>query len=127
MRIDPEICERARLARDPRFDGQFFIGVRTTGIDCRPICRVHPPKPENIRFYPSAALCLGVAAGVLRRPRDAGPARRREPFNIAGRRQRRPASEARGARTPRGGMAPLAFLCGLAAVAESELTNEEGR
>ncbi|MEO2166512.1 MAG: AlkA N-terminal domain-containing protein [bacterium] len=55
MRIDPKICERARLARDPRFDGQFFIGVRTTGIYCRPICRVRPPKPGNITFYPSAA------------------------------------------------------------------------
>ncbi|MBT8083861.1 MAG: hypothetical protein KJN72_01450, partial [Woeseia sp.] len=33
-----EVFERARKARDPRFDGRFFIGVRTTGIYCRPIC-----------------------------------------------------------------------------------------
>jgi AraC family transcriptional regulator, regulatory protein of adaptative response / DNA-3-methyladenine glycosylase II len=53
--LDVELCERARLARDPRFDGRFFIGVRTTGIYCRPVCPVRPPKPENVRFFPSAA------------------------------------------------------------------------
>ncbi len=49
------IYERARLSRDARFDGRFFIGVRTTGIYCRPICPANPPKPENVTFYPSAA------------------------------------------------------------------------
>lgn len=55
MELDPEICERARLSRDARFDGRFFIGVVTTGIYCRPICPVQPPKAKNVRFYPSAA------------------------------------------------------------------------
>ncbi len=50
-----EIYERARLARDPRFDGQFYIGVTTTGIYCRPICPVTSPKPQNVRFFPTAA------------------------------------------------------------------------
>jgi len=50
-----EIYERARLARDARFDGQFFVGVSTTGIYCRPVCPAVPPKPENVTFYPSAA------------------------------------------------------------------------
>jgi len=50
-----EIYERARLARDARFDGQFFVGVSTTGIYCRPVCPAVPPKPENVSFYPSAA------------------------------------------------------------------------
>ncbi|HEX7037654.1 MAG TPA: AlkA N-terminal domain-containing protein [Pseudomonadales bacterium] len=50
-----DICERARLSRDPRFDGAFFIGVVTTGIYCRPVCPVRPPAPENVRYYPSAA------------------------------------------------------------------------
>lgn len=50
-----EICERARLARDARFDGQFFVGVRTTGIYCRPICPAVAPKSENVSFFPSAA------------------------------------------------------------------------
>ena len=50
-----DIYERARLSRDPRFDGRFFVGVRTTGIYCRPICPANSPKRENVRFFPSAA------------------------------------------------------------------------
>ncbi len=50
-----QIYERARLARDARFDGQFYIGVVTTGIYCRPICPANSPKTENVKFYPSAA------------------------------------------------------------------------
>ena len=34
------ILEQARKARDPRFDGRFFVAVRSTGIYCRPICPV---------------------------------------------------------------------------------------
>lgn len=49
------IYERARLARDRRFDGQFYVGVLTTGIYCRPICPANPPKSENVRFFSSAA------------------------------------------------------------------------
>jgi len=50
-----DIYERARLSRDSRFDGQFFVGVKTTGIYCRPICPANAPKTENVAFYPSAA------------------------------------------------------------------------
>ncbi len=50
-----EVFERARLSRDARFDGRFFIGVRTTGIYCRPICPANAPKSENVSFFPSAA------------------------------------------------------------------------
>jgi AraC family transcriptional regulator of adaptative response / DNA-3-methyladenine glycosylase II len=53
--LDEEICERARLAQDSRFDGRFFIAVRSTGVYCRPICPVRPPKRENVSFFPSAA------------------------------------------------------------------------
>ena len=53
--LDAEACERARLSRDARFDGRFFIGVVTTGIYCRPVCPVQPPKAANVRFYGSAA------------------------------------------------------------------------
>jgi AraC family transcriptional regulator of adaptative response / DNA-3-methyladenine glycosylase II len=61
MPLDPQACQRAYRARDPRFDGRFFIGVRTTGIYCRPVCPAPPPRPENVRFYPSAA--AAAAAG----------------------------------------------------------------
>ncbi|RJQ69226.1 MAG: hypothetical protein C4519_21950, partial [Desulfobacteraceae bacterium] len=40
--LDPQICEKARLARDSRFDGLFFTGVLSTGIFCRPVC----PAPQ---------------------------------------------------------------------------------
>jgi AraC family transcriptional regulator of adaptative response / DNA-3-methyladenine glycosylase II len=53
--MDTKAYDRARLARDPRFDGRFFIGVTTTGIYCRPICPAVSPKRQNISYYPSAA------------------------------------------------------------------------
>jgi AraC family transcriptional regulator of adaptative response / DNA-3-methyladenine glycosylase II len=49
------VCDRARLARDARFDGRFFIGVTSTRIYCRPVCPAPSPKPANIVYYPSAA------------------------------------------------------------------------
>ncbi len=55
LALSIEDCERARLARDPAYDGRFFIGVRTTRIYCRPVCPARPAKAENVRFYPSAA------------------------------------------------------------------------
>ena len=53
--LDWEICDRARLARDPSFDGLFFTGVRTTRIYCRPVCPVRPAQSKNVVFYGSAA------------------------------------------------------------------------
>jgi AraC family transcriptional regulator of adaptative response / DNA-3-methyladenine glycosylase II len=55
MELNPQTCERARLSRDPRFDGRFFIGVTSTGIYCRPICPAPSPKERNVRYFPSAA------------------------------------------------------------------------
>jgi AraC family transcriptional regulator of adaptative response / DNA-3-methyladenine glycosylase II len=48
-------CDRARLARDPSYDGRFFTGVRTTGVYCRPVCPVKKPLSRNVCFFPSAA------------------------------------------------------------------------
>lgn len=55
MESQHEIFERARLSRDARFDGQFFVGVKTTGIYCRPVCPAVAPKSKNVTFYPTAA------------------------------------------------------------------------
>jgi AraC family transcriptional regulator, regulatory protein of adaptative response / DNA-3-methyladenine glycosylase II len=44
----------ALTARDPRFDGVFFVGVTSTGIYCRPICRVKTPRAANCRFFDTA-------------------------------------------------------------------------
>ncbi|SIS43540.1 Ada metal-binding domain-containing protein [Neptunomonas antarctica] len=52
---------QALVSHDSRFDGHFFVGVSSTGIYCRPVCRVRTPKIENCSFYTSAA--LAEAAG----------------------------------------------------------------
>jgi AraC family transcriptional regulator of adaptative response / DNA-3-methyladenine glycosylase II len=53
--FDPESCYAALRSRDRRFDGRFFVGVRTTGIYCRPICPAPTPKLANVAFYACAA------------------------------------------------------------------------
>lgn len=55
MDLDHDACYRALCLRDPRFDGRFFVGVKTTGIYCRPICPARTPSLENVTFYPTAA------------------------------------------------------------------------
>src|SRR5208283_5308869 len=55
MDLDHDACYRAICARDPRFDGRLFTGVKTTGIYCRPICPARTPRRENVIFFPSAA------------------------------------------------------------------------
>lgn len=55
MNLDWKICSRARLSRDARFDGKFFIGVLSTKIYCRSICRSRTSKESNVRYYPTAA------------------------------------------------------------------------
>jgi AraC family transcriptional regulator, regulatory protein of adaptative response / DNA-3-methyladenine glycosylase II len=67
MKLDPEICYQAILSRDRRFDGRFFTGVVTTGIYCRPICPVHPPKFENVRFFACAAAAEAAGFRPCRR------------------------------------------------------------
>ena len=51
----PAACERARLSRDPRFDGLFFTAVSSTGSYCRPVCPAPAPRAANVSYYPSAA------------------------------------------------------------------------
>ncbi len=53
--LDDERCWQAWVARDRRFEGRFFMAVRTTGIYCRPGCPARLPQRRNVRFYPSAA------------------------------------------------------------------------
>jgi AraC family transcriptional regulator of adaptative response / DNA-3-methyladenine glycosylase II len=55
LALDWSACDRARVARDRRFDGLFFTGVLTTRIYCRPTCPVKPAKSENVVFFPTAA------------------------------------------------------------------------
>ncbi|HEY9104256.1 AlkA N-terminal domain-containing protein [Chitinimonas sp.] len=55
MELDHDTCYRALLSRDRRFDGRFFVGVRTTGIYCRPICPARTAQSRNVSFYLTAA------------------------------------------------------------------------
>lgn len=52
---NPEVYERALDARDPRFDGVFFVGITTTRIYCRPVCPARVSYTNRRRFFPSAA------------------------------------------------------------------------
>ncbi len=47
---------QALSARDPRFDGVFFVGVRTTGIYCRPICPARTPARSRCEFFATPVL-----------------------------------------------------------------------
>jgi AraC family transcriptional regulator of adaptative response / DNA-3-methyladenine glycosylase II len=55
MDLDRRVCSRARLSRDARFDGKFFIGVVTSGVYCRAICPAPTAQERNVRYYPTAA------------------------------------------------------------------------
>jgi len=74
MALDTDRMYRAMVSRDRRFEGHFVIGVRTTGIYCRPGCPARTPRRENVRFFPCAA--AAQAAGLrpcLRCRPDAAP------------------------------------------------------
>jgi AraC family transcriptional regulator of adaptative response / DNA-3-methyladenine glycosylase II len=53
--LEDEACYLAMKAHDARFDGLFFTAVTSTGIYCRPVCRVKLPRRENCRFFRHAA------------------------------------------------------------------------
>lgn len=55
MSVNDNGLYAAFVAMDTRFDGRFFVGVSSTGIYCRPVCRARKPKAENCSFYSSAA------------------------------------------------------------------------
>lgn len=55
MDLVADACYRAVCTRDVRFDGRLFVGVKTTGVYCRPMCPARTPKRENVVFFWSAA------------------------------------------------------------------------
>jgi len=55
MALDDDVCYRALTARDARFDGLFFVGVKSTGIYCRPICTAKTPGRRRCAFFENAA------------------------------------------------------------------------
>ena len=67
MHLDAESCYRAVKSRDRRFDGVFFIAVRTTGIYCRPSCPARTPAYENVTFHPTAAAAQSAGYRACKR------------------------------------------------------------
>lgn len=67
MRIDDERGYRAVAARDARFDGQFILAVRTTGIYCRPSCPAITPRRHNVEFFATAAAAQQAGYRACRR------------------------------------------------------------
>src|SRR5690349_16268652 len=53
--LDDTAAYQVITARDARFDGRLFVGVTSTGIYCRPICRVRTPSAKNCRFFATPA------------------------------------------------------------------------
>jgi AraC family transcriptional regulator of adaptative response / DNA-3-methyladenine glycosylase II len=58
---DPDAAYLALCARDARFDGRLFVGVTSTGVYCRPVCRVRTPRRENCRFFDTRAQAEAAA------------------------------------------------------------------
>jgi len=56
--LDHDTCYAALLGRDAEFNGVFYVGVRTTGIFCRPTCPARKPKRENCEFFTDAQSAL---------------------------------------------------------------------
>jgi len=69
--MDTEIFWQAVTTNDARFDGAFVLGVKTTGIYCKPSCRAKQPKRENVDFYDSCgtAESKGFRACLRCRPK----------------------------------------------------------
>lgn len=70
----PDVMYRALAARDPAFDGIFYVAVRTTRIFCRSVCHARTPKRENVEFFakPHDALYAGYRPCLRCRPLDLG-------------------------------------------------------
>ena len=59
--LDEVAAYQVITARDARFDGRLFVGVTSTGIYCRPICRVRTPLRKNCRFFATTAQAEAAA------------------------------------------------------------------
>ncbi len=60
---------RALLSRDAEFEGVFYVGVKTTGVFCRPTCPARKPNPENCEFFPTARAALHASYRPCKRCR----------------------------------------------------------
>src|SRR3984893_12524853 len=70
MQLNRDQCYQAMLTHDSRFDGHFFVAVKSTRIYCRPICRSKRPALERCEFFQHAAAAevAGYRPGLRCRP-----------------------------------------------------------
>ena len=69
----PDEMYRALVARDPGYDGIFVVGVRSTGIFCRPVCPARKPRRENVDFFRDARAALAHGFRPCKRCRPLQP------------------------------------------------------
>lgn len=70
MNIPTRVLYQASLDKNPEFEGVFWMGVKTTGIFCRPTCTARKPKPENVEFFATtkAAMAKGYRPCKICKP-----------------------------------------------------------
>lgn len=68
--LDADAAYQVLQTHDARFDGRLFVGVTSTGVYCRPVCRVRLPRRENCRYFGNAASaeCAGFRPCLRCRP-----------------------------------------------------------
>jgi AraC family transcriptional regulator of adaptative response / DNA-3-methyladenine glycosylase II len=69
--LEPDVCWQAVYSRDARFDGRFYVGAVKTRVYCRSICPVPFARPNNIRWFASAAAAETAGFHPCRRCRSA--------------------------------------------------------
>lgn len=75
LELDRAALDRARISRDARFDGRFFVSVISTGIYCRPICPTSKGRLRKVRYYATAAAAAEAGCRPCLRCRpEAAPA-----------------------------------------------------
>lgn len=77
QRLDAARCYKAMADKDAAWDGIFFTGVTSTGVYCRPVCKVKLPRETHCRFFetPAQAESHGFRPCLRCRP-ELAPARR---------------------------------------------------
>jgi AraC family transcriptional regulator of adaptative response / DNA-3-methyladenine glycosylase II len=117
MPLDADQCRAAHVSRDPRFDGRFVLGVRTTGIFCRPVCPAPTARAENVEYFETVEGARAAGYRPCRRCRPATALARPTSHGTA-------ATALRAARLVADGAldhAPVAVLAGRLGLGERQL------
>jgi len=121
--MDHAAAYQVITARDARFDGRLFVGVTSTGIYCRPICRVRTPRERNCRFFatPAQAEAAAFRPCMKCRPEIAPGAPHAWTVMDASRTLARQAADALDAQAANGDAASLVDVAGRLGVSDRHL------